>query len=244
MVVSTSRGDGAREGARVPELPPFELRLSPRRKTLEIQVSADGRLIVIAPATASTEQITLRLRARLPWILQQQRAMGGLGSPASPKRYVSGETHRYLGRQFRLRVEAAERSEVAREGRFLRVATRQAATPEQVRRLLSRWYLGEARRIFAERLAEVAPALGRLGIEVPSPLVRTLEKRWGSLSPSGRLLLNVELVKVPLPCIDYVLVHELCHLVEPHHGPSFWRLLERVMPDWRQRRDRLMRTEL
>ena len=70
-----------------------------------------------------------------------------------------------------------------------------------------------------------------------------MEKRWGSMTPAGRLTLNLDLIRMPTPAIDYVLAHELAHRIEHHHGAAFWRLLERVMPDWQERKSALERAE-
>jgi predicted metal-dependent hydrolase len=106
-----------------------------------------------------------------------------------------------------------------------------------------RWYRQRAEVIFAERLSVCLLLANRFG--VPSPqgwrLVH-MAKRWGSCSRAGRILLNPELVTAPKDCIDYVVVHELCHLKEHHHGPAYYRLLDRVMPSWQERKRRLDQT--
>jgi len=109
---------------------------------------------------------------------------------------------------------------------------------------MERWYRERASAVFTKRaqaLIEVTPRL-RLR-EVPNLQVRRLAKRWGSCSPNGSLLINVEAVKLPLGCVDYLLMHELCHTRVPHHGPRFWRLMDTCMPDWERWRRRLGLTE-
>ena len=123
---------------------------------------------------------------------------------------------------------------------FITARTREPDRPEITRRLVEGWYRGQARAKFAERL-EVSLA------RFPDPeafrpaglIVRRMDKRWGSLSPSGRLLLNRRLIQAPIDTIDYVIAHELCHMAEPHHGSAFYQLLDRVMPDWARRKARL-----
>lgn len=107
--------------------------------------------------------------------------------------------------------------------------------------LLDRWYAGHAKEIFRERLEVCAGKVARLGITAPMPAIRRMVSRWGSCSPRGRITLNLELIKVPKECIDYVMLHELCHLKERHHGSRYWALLKRVMPDYESVRLRLNR---
>jgi len=99
-----------------------------------------------------------------------------------------------------------------------------------------------ARRKLKERFAALLPHFNRLGMVPRGLIVRPLKRRWGSLSANGRMTLNRDLVRAPTACIDYVIVHELCHLVLPHHGRKFYAVLRRVMPDWEKRKARLERT--
>ncbi len=93
--------------------------------------------------------------------------------------------------------------------------------------------------IFRERLDACYPKVEHLDVVYPDLAIRVLKSRWGSCSPRGRITLNVKLIQVPRAYIDYVVFHELCHLAEPNHSPRFYELLERVLPDWRERRERL-----
>jgi predicted metal-dependent hydrolase len=110
---------------------------------------------------------------------------------------------------------------------------------------MERWFLEHARETFGRRLDALVRNASRLRLaEAPPLLVRKLRTRWGSCSPQGRILMNVEAVRLPLPCIDYLLLHELCHLRVPNHGARFWRLLDACMPDWERWRGRLATAEL
>ena len=110
---------------------------------------------------------------------------------------------------------------------------------------MEQWYLTHARETFTRRIEDILRRTPRLRVrEVPPLIVRRLEKRWGSCSAEGRLLMNVDAVKLPAGCLDYLLLHELCHLRQPNHGPAFWRLLDACMPDWEWWRERLVRAEI
>jgi predicted metal-dependent hydrolase len=214
------------------------------RRTLGITVEPDGNVVVTAPAQAELAHIEAILQRRREWIRRRRRDVALLPPPPRDREWVSGETHRYLGRQYRLRVMAGSPA-VRLAGAFFRVTVPDPADTVRVRRLMERWYLDHARATFERRMAEVIRRTPLLGLSEPPPLlVRRLRRRWGSCSPEGRILLNVDAVKLPVGCIDYLLVHELCHLRVPHHGREFWRLLDRCMPDWERWRGRLERAEM
>jgi len=105
--------------------------------------------------------------------------------------------------------------------------------------MLDQWYLNRAEHIIRERLAHCHRRAHSEGIPHPPVTIRKMRARWGSCSEQGRLTLNLELIKAPKDCIDYVIMHELCHLKEHHHGRRFWRLLKKLMPDYEKRRQRL-----
>jgi len=212
------------------------------RRTLGITVEPGGRLLVTAPEKIGLERIESVLRRRRSWIRRQLQE--ALDRPARqvPRQWVGGETHRYLGRQYRLRIRTGS-PDVSLKGGYFVVSVREN-TPAQVRRGMDRWYREHARVVFQRRAADLICSAPRLRLsDVPPLQVRRLAKRWGSCSPNGHLLLNVDAVKLPVGCIDYLLMHELCHRQVPHHGRKFWRLLEACMPDWERWRERLGRWE-
>jgi hypothetical protein len=205
----------------------YELRRS-ERKTLGIAVEPDGRVVATAPADASLERIEAALRRKRRWIGDQLRHLAQLPPPPRPREWVAGETHRYLGRQYRLKVLSGSRREVKLVGGHFRVVLPDPGDRDDVRRLMERWYLDHARTTFQRRLEGLVRETPILRLrESPPLLVRRMKRRWGSCSPEGRILMNVEAVKLPIGGIDYLLMHELCHLRVPHHGAAFWRLLGR-----------------
>lgn len=209
------------------------------RTTLAIHVHPDLSVTVVAPHGTALQEIRQKVHKRGAWI---RRAWGEfrLYLPKQPPRsYVNGEAHRYLGRQYRLKAEQGAADDVKCLRGRLCVTTRTPPSPLGVARLLDSWYRGRAHTVFQERLDTLMPLAQRQGIDRPPLTIRSLKMRWGSCTRTGRIILNQELIKTPKDCIDYVLAHELCHLKEPHHGPAFWRLLARIMPDYDERRARL-----
>jgi predicted metal-dependent hydrolase len=217
----------------------YELRYAPRR-SLAISVAPDLQVSVIAPPDADLAVIAAKVRSRAAWIVRQQRELAQYLPRTPPRQYRSGETHRYLGRQYRLKVVegAPESVRLTRGWLHMQVANKEHT--ERVKALLGGWYQTQAQRVFPERLAAMLPRFQPLGISAPPALtIKPLRARWGSCSGAGTITLNLWLIQVPKHQIDYVIVHELCHLIEHNHSKRFYLLLDRVMPDWRERRAQL-----
>jgi predicted metal-dependent hydrolase len=178
----------------------YELRRSARR-TLGITVEPTGKLVVTAPSDLVVERIETVLQRRREWIRQRSREVSLLPPATRPREWVSGETHRYLGRQYRLRVQRGVDVGVKLAGAYFTVTVRDAGDTREVRRLMERWMRDHARETFARRLEVLAARASRLRLaEAPPIVVRKLKTRWGSCSVSGRILMNVEAVRLPLPC--------------------------------------------
>ena len=211
------------------------------RRTLAISVLPDGTVEVSAPHDTPVSKIEQRIIARLPWI-DRQKAYFAQFMPRSPARqYVGGETHLYLGRQYRLRLEQGEDRSVRLYAGRLVVSVPEPDRPDRVRDALEAWYAERARIRLPERVALAQAQVRHLGLSHSDLTIRTLRRRWGSMSPAGRLTLNKDLIKAPISSIDYVIVHELCHLAHADHGPAFYRVLQRLLPDWEARKARLER---
>ena len=219
----------------------YDIAYSARRQTLAIEVHPDLRVSVVAPTGADPAVIREKVHKRAGWIRKQQRAFELYLPKQPPRRYINGETHRYLGRQYRLRAEQGETDSVkCLRGRFY-VTTRDAPTTALVRRRLARWYRERAEVVFRERLDACHTRAARFGIPLPALKIKRLYKRWGSCGPGELVTLNLELIQAPKDGIDYVVMHELCHLKEAHHGPRFWALLGKLMPDYAERQAELNR---
>lgn len=213
-----------------------------QRSTLEIAVEPDATVVVAAPLGADIDRIESRLRKRAGWIMRQQRYFTQFLPRTPERRFVAGETHFYLGRQYRLKVVAPESERVKLVRGFIEIPARRPCRPGELRALVEAWYRERGRIKFAERLEINLDRFTNPEAFRPQKLiVRELRKRWGSMSPSGSLLLNRRLIQAPVDAIDYVITHELCHVAEPHHGSRFYRLLDRALPDWELRKAKLER---
>lgn len=209
-------------------------------KRLSVSVYPDLSVRVRAPRDADDIDIEPRLRRWLPWIQRQRRRFERYHPLPAPRTYVSGETHVYLGRQYRLRVRRGPEG-VRLSRPFLLVTHPRSTAPRVVRELLKGWYWIRAQAVLPRRLTQMVDRAPWLARTEPPLRIRNMTTRWGSCGSSGVISLSIELVKAPLKCIDYVVAHELCHRLEMGHTPRFYALLSRVLPDWEQVRERLNR---
>lgn len=218
----------------------FQLKRS-SRNTLSIAVLPSGDTLVTAPHAAELEAIKGKLRKRAAWILDRQDDVSARPLATSPRLWVPGETHLFVGRQYRLRVDPNVMG-TRRDGNYIIVGGVRPDEPKRVRNRLNRWYTSEGRRIFADRLDKCLKLFRSELLKRPALRIMPLEKRWGSYSgATNTLILNRRLIQAGMPEIDYVIVHELCHMKHPTHDDDFWMLLSRLMPDFRRRKDRLER---
>lgn len=219
----------------------FSLRRQPSRTVtrVAIHVEPDARVLVDAPDTARLVDVMTAVKKRARWISQHVDAARARLAHVLPREYVSGESLHYLGRRYRLKVivNAEATVEARMRGALITVTTPEHA-PTAIKSALDTWYRQRARDLFADRLAAVAAPL-RWVKQLPPTRLQFMTMQWGSCSPSGRITLNPLLVKAPRECIDYVLLHELCHLLHHNHSPKFYRTLDRHMPNWRVVKEKL-----
>jgi predicted metal-dependent hydrolase len=215
-----------------------------KRRTVSVCVDAGQGVVVKAPADMSPDAIRDIMARKAAWVVQRLAEYRELDSAVPPREFVGGESHWFNGRQYRLRIDeapGARRASVELDGAFL-CAHLPAKVPldaraEAVRAALEGWYREQASGRIEERVRLYAP---RLGVPAPRVRIRDQEKRWGSCAASdGEIRFNWRLVMAPLPLVDYVVAHELCHLKQADHSAEFWNLLGTVLPDHEERRERL-----
>lgn len=200
---------------------------------VRIHVNPEGRVEVERPPGVGPEEVRRAVQKRSRWIWRNLKAAKTARAHVLPRTYVSGECHFYLGRRHKLLVREASHS--ASEVRLWRgriEVSLPIADPVAVRRRMRDWYRERANTYFARKLPELC---ARFDGEASAPDFQLLamRKQWGSCSPSGKLSLNPSLIKAPPHCVEYVLLHELCHRIEHNHSKRFYALLERQCPDWR-----------
>ena len=201
------------------------------RKTISATVFPSRILLVKAPREVEDVRIDEFLRRKLCWILKQQRYFAQFKT-LGKKQYVSGETFRYRGRGYKLLIRSGDEGEqVSLRHGTLTVFMASAGASAHVKALLERWYVERARQVFVERLQACA-ALFDYGA-TPGLVIRKATRRWGSYSrKTHRVMLNLELIKAATRHIDYVLIHELCHVRHKNHDVAFYGLLQSKLPQW------------
>jgi predicted metal-dependent hydrolase len=206
---------------------------------VRIHVDPDGRVEVEKPPCAGPEDVQAAVQKRARWILRNVRSAGDARRHALPRRYVSGEAHFYLGRRHKLIViEDCRTGSEVRLWRGRIEVTLPVADPAAVRRRLKRWYREKSEAYFARKLPDLVSRFEGIA-EAPNFQLLAMEKQWGSCSPAGRISLNPSLIKAPAHCVEYVLIHELCHLIEHNHSKRFYALLQRQCSDWERRKGEL-----
>lgn len=212
-------------------------------KNLHIGVyPPDGRVRVAAPSRMAMEAIRLALIGKLGWIRKHQVRFAGQ-ERQSPREYISGETHYYQGRRHRLNIQLhAGRPTVALRHGTLELQIAPDTSIEQREALLYNWYRRQLKQQIPELLAKWEAVIG---VQAAEWGVKRMKTRWGTCNPTARRIwLNLELIKKPLHCLEYIIVHELVHLLERHHNDHFASLMDQFMPLWRQYREELNRAPL
>jgi len=185
------------------------------------------------------EEVQAKLEKRAPWMIRQLEYFDQYHPVLPDRQYISGETYYYLGRQYRLKVTAGSENAVKLIGKFFMLTTTQPENLERKQQILQDWYTSHARVFIQNRAMLFVDHLIGLSAKTPEIKYRRMNKRWGSCTPSGVITFNTELIKAPTHCIDYVVLHELCHLVHVGHNAKFYHLLDVIMPDWKKRKERL-----
>ena len=199
------------------------------RKTLGITVTPEMEVLVKAPAHTSLEKVKEKIKKKAPWIIRQQIFFLTFQPKTPPRHYVSGETHLYMGRQYRLHIKSGNPESVKLKGKFIEVMT---LDKTRAKELVIKWYLEHARAKFKEIAQPLIEKFRKYNVEPTSIVLRDMPTRWGSCTPKGKIILNPELIKAPKGCIEYVIIHELCHLVHHDHTKKFIDLQTKEMKDW------------
>lgn len=217
---------------------PVEVVRTKRRKSMSMQIDSDLIVKVRAPRFLSDAKIRSFIVEKTTWIKSKLREQAAIPVP-KPKEYVSGECFAYLGRNYRLKVVRSAASHPVpvkmRHGYLVATVPEAAGNAAAiVRGLLADWYRSHAQQRLEEKTARLAKVTG---VAPGSVSVRNYKARWGSCSVDGHITYNWQIILAPHRIVDYVVIHELCHLLEHNHSPRYWRHVERCMPDWRQCRD-------
>jgi predicted metal-dependent hydrolase len=208
-------------------------------KRLHMELDEKGDLVVVAPRHWSKARIDITLAQNMNRV--ERFLIKARKRQRQPLLYINGEKHLYLGEQYSLVINSGSRlkSSVILSNDEIHVTTTQQ-DPESIKLALRGWYLGQARRVFSQRLHEVAARADWIGDRTIPLKLRRMKRTWGNCSSTGVIKLNTHLIKAPLAVLDSVIAHELCHLQEMNHGRAFYVLLEQLNPNWKKDRNRLL----
>ncbi len=200
------------------------------RRTIGITVERDRRVVVRAPSRARAEAVATVVEAKRFWIWSKLRDPHKYMLPRPTKEFVAGETFLFLGQSFGLHLVNEPHGEVRFDGnRFELSRTIQA----EARDLFASWYLAQAKAHLTPRVAAMARAMG---IAFKRIVVREMKYQWGSCSVDGTLTFNWRIVQAPTVVVDYLVAHELAHVLEPNHAPEFWNIVAVHVPAWEKAR--------
>ncbi len=200
-----------------------------KRKTIALVIQSDGELLVRAPQRATQKQISEMLEKYADWIVKKQAEAKAKQTLFAPRRFADGDKFLFLGENYPIRIVKAEKPTLVLNGDFRLAHSAQ----KDAKSLFEKWYKKEARPIFNERVAYYAQ---KNGFDVKKVKLSSARTRWGSCSSKGYINLTWRLVMAPIQIIDYVVVHELCHLREANHSKAYWAQVAAIMPDYKLRR--------
>ncbi len=207
-----------------------------RRRTVALCVHPDKRVEIRMPLLFNVDEIEPFLVKHSRWLFNRLDAPEK--KSVEPKKFISGELHYFLGKQYPLEVVASDKNSVVfREGKIV-ISHRVSESPrhrdtESVSSLLDRWYLEQAKRVFQKLSVPLIEAMKKYNVAPKSFKIKKMRTRWGSCSSKGNINLNLHLIKLPEQCIKEVILHELCHLVHFNHSKEFYALMTAEMPDWK-----------
>ena len=205
-------------------------------KHFNLKVKPSGEVILTAPTDSSEREIIWLLEKRADWIAKTIEFFNAYGN-SGVKEYVSGENFRYLGRNYRLKVIESLDEGVKLQRGYLQLFVKKREDVVRKKRLLRQWYRQKAEYHFEQIMEKYRPLVQK---EVGTVRIREMKTRWGSCNPvKGYINLNLKLIEKPRECIEYVVFHELAHLVHFSHDRHFYAFLDLYMPDWKRRKERL-----
>ncbi len=204
-------------------------------KRLRIAITPDLKVKITVPLRASDSFIHEAVREKTPWILKSIHRLKNCKILPFPEKYVSGERLAYLGNEYILRVDTGKRKAAGLSHNML-IVQRPDPDMKSVKREIDKWFRLQAELVFGDLLKAGYSIVSQYGVTEPFLKIRRMKSRWGSCSRSGKITLNLKLIHLPLSCIEYIIMHELCHLKHLNHSMNYYSFLQRCMPDWKDRK--------
>lgn len=200
-----------------------------RRRSISARLRRDGVVEVKAPLLFRENDMISFLTRHRRWLLRHYNNMQSTDN--QQKKFVSGEIHYYLGKQYVLKLVNSDENSVYIEDNYL---VTNVKSPELVENQLNKWYKSQSQTVFSELLAPIIEKFGKYNVAPAKVSIRNMRSRWGSCSRRGNISLNMQLIKLQENCIRQVIIHEMCHLVYFNHQKEFYALMTEMMPDWKR----------
>ena len=215
---------------------PIEIIKTPRRKTATIKIEG-GNIKLIVPVDISSQKIENILNDKKDWISQKLRIQSQQNI-LTPKQFINGEAFTYLDRNYRLKIIRDGETPLFLKGGYLVVGVNsewsEAECEVHIRLELGKWFRNQSLKRIKEKVKRFSEIIGK---KPKSIKVQKLENKWGSCTPSGDIVFNWRIISAPHSVIDYVVVHELCHLLEHNHSENFWKLVSRIIPEFKKHKE-------
>lgn len=207
-------------------------------KNVNLNIKPDMRIVVSANEKVPLSFIYDFVKSKGSWVLKNVKQFEEVCPlKQSEREYISGESFKYLGKQYRLRVEQSAEESVKYFRGFIYVHVQNPSNRSKKAKLVDAWYKEKAYKVFEESLNKMSALIGKYGVGKPHLEIRVMKARWGSAQINNNtILINTELIKAPKYCIDYVILHELIHFKYNNHSENFYNMLFSLMPDWEKRK--------
>ena len=206
------------------------------RKTVGISVYPDKKIEITAPFGTSFASIQRVVERKSKWIIKQLEELEKYQTMEQRKEYRSGQNLKLLGRDYLIRIIQVpdfEEEQIVKETRLIKVYVHDRDQRERISLLIEDWYRNEAMIYLAQKFEQCYERIRKHNIPKPLYYLRSMSRRWGSCTAKGNILLNPEIIQFPSHCIEYIIMHELCHLRHKNHSKEFYHFLDTVMPNWK-----------
>lgn len=208
----------------------YEFKRSHRRSVVA-KIRRDGVIEVKAPLLYRESDMLVFLNQHRRWIFNHFDRLQNADN--QQKKYISGEIHHYLGKQYTLHVVESNKNSVSIENNSLIINSKYPENPDYLEILLNKWYRNQAKTVFSELIPPIIEKFRKYNVAPAKISIRDMRSRWGSCSRKGNISLNLQLIKLNENCIRQVMIHEMCHLVYFNHQAGFHALMDEMMPDWK-----------
>ena len=202
-----------------------------RRKTVALYVFPDNRVEIRVPLLYNINNVEPFLVKHSRWLFKRLDSKNT--NVITPKRFVDGELHYFLGKQYPININISSKNSVVFKDDVIHISCKDASNVSKISDVLDCWYLEQAKRVFYEIAIPLIKQMEKYNVAPTSFSIRKMKTRWGSCSRKGSISLNLHLIKLPEQCIKEVILHELCHLVHFNHSKEFYALMTAEMPDWK-----------